>query len=105
MIGRCVTRRDGHRDPIRVVRTASRAGRVAYPAPAGRRAPAETSNVFEAVERVGGERRWETEMKRLMMIGAVAGLAILPAWLMAQTAPAGRGNAGTTRRSFEKFTV
>src|SRR5437868_13216228 len=29
------------------------------------------------------------------MIGAVAGLAILPAWLVAQT----------TRRSFEKFTV
>ena len=44
-------------------------------------------------------------MKRFVMIGAVAGLAILPAWLMAQTAPAGRGNAGTTRRSFEKFTV
>src|ERR1051326_7957128 len=43
-------------------------------------------------------------MKRLMTIGVVAGLAILPAWLMAQTAP-GRGNAGVTRRSFEKFTV
>src|SRR6476660_610868 len=44
-------------------------------------------------------------MKRIVMIGAVAGLAMLPAWLMAQTPPAGRGNAGTARRSFEKFTV
>src|SRR5438046_2750923 len=34
-------------------------------------------------------------MKRFVMIGPVAGLAILPAWLVAQT----------TRRSFEKFTV
>jgi len=41
-------------------------------------------------------------MKRFV-IGTVATLAILPALLMAQTAPAGRGNA--TRRSFEKFTV
>src|SRR6476660_10643874 len=45
----------------------------------------------------------ETAMKRFLMFGTVAALAILPAWLMAQTAPAGRGNA--TRRSFEKFTV
>ena len=44
-------------------------------------------------------------MKRIVMIGAVAGLAMLPALLMAQTPPAGRGNAGTVRRSFEKFTV
>ena len=44
-------------------------------------------------------------MKRLVMIGAVAGLAIFPALLTAQTAPAGRGNAATTRGSFEKFTV
>src|SRR5438552_3915195 len=43
-------------------------------------------------------------MKRIVMIGAVAGLAMVP-WLMAQTPPAGRGNAGTVRRSFEKFTV
>ena len=41
-------------------------------------------------------------MNRIVMIGAVAGLAMLPALLMAQTPPAGRGNA---RRSFEKFTV
>ena len=33
-------------------------------------------------------------MKRVVMIGTVAALAILPALLMAQTAPAGRGNAG-----------
>src|SRR5438034_2543166 len=43
-------------------------------------------------------------MKRLMMMGAVAGLATVPL-LRAQTAPAGRGNAGATRPSFEKFTV
>jgi glucose/arabinose dehydrogenase len=46
----------------------------------------------------------ETDMKRLVMIGAGAALAILPALLMAQTTPAGRGNAGA-RRPFEKFTV
>src|SRR5512132_2285174 len=44
-------------------------------------------------------------MKRFVMIGAIVRLAILPALLMAQTPPAGRGNAGTPRRSFEKFTV
>src|SRR5262245_51202108 len=44
------------------------------------------------------------EMKRFVIIGAVSGLVMLPALLMAQTAPAGRGNPGTTRRSFEKFT-
>src|SRR6202007_2995541 len=43
-------------------------------------------------------------MKRVVTIGAAAGLAMLPALLMAQTPPAGRGNA-VTRRSFEKFTV
>jgi glucose/arabinose dehydrogenase len=37
------------------------------------------------------------------MIGAL-GLAMAP-WLIAQQAPAGRGNAGVTLRSFEKFTV
>src|SRR5712691_7874133 len=98
MIGRCVTRRDGRRDPIRAVRTASRAGRVAYPAPAGRRAPAKTSNVLKPLNVSAASASWETEMKRLMMIGAVAGLAMVPL-LRAQTAPAGRGNAGATRRS------
>src|SRR5436309_15043622 len=43
-------------------------------------------------------------MKRIVMIGAVAGLTMVPL-LTAQTTPAGRGNAGTVRRSFEKFTV
>src|SRR5262245_55049786 len=44
-------------------------------------------------------------MKRFVIVGAVAGLAMLPAMLMAQAVPAGRGNAGTARRPFEKFTV
>jgi hypothetical protein len=43
-------------------------------------------------------------MKRIVMIGAVAGLAMVPL-LIAQTPPAGGGNAGTVRRSLEKFTV
>jgi glucose/arabinose dehydrogenase len=44
-------------------------------------------------------------MKRIVVIGAVAGLAMLPAVLIAQT-PAGRGNtAAPIRRSFEKSTV
>src|SRR5262245_34176378 len=49
-------------------------------------------------------RSQETEMKRRVIIGTIAGLAICPA-LMAQTPPAGRGNPRTVRRSFEKFTV
>src|SRR5678815_5053219 len=52
---------------------------------------------------IGRMNSEETAMNRIVMIGTVAALAILPALLMAQTAPAGRGNA--TRRSFEKFTV
>src|SRR6188474_1411407 len=47
----------------------------------------------------------ETAMNPLVITWAVAGLSICPALLMAQTPPAGRGNAGVTRRSFEKFTV
>src|SRR6478672_7447119 len=43
-------------------------------------------------------------MNRRVTIGAVAGLAMVPL-LIAQTPPAGRGNAGTVRGSFEKFTV
>src|SRR5215212_7099899 len=43
-------------------------------------------------------------MKRLMMIGVVAALVMVPL-LRAQTAPAGRGNAGGARPSFEKFAV
>ena len=46
----------------------------------------------------------ELAMKRFVMIGAAAGLAILPALLLAQTAPAGRGNGGNARRSFENTT-
>src|SRR3954469_10389120 len=47
----------------------------------------------------------ETEMKRTVITFTVAGVATFAAWLLAQTPPAGRGNAGVTRRSFEKFTV
>ena len=47
---------------------------------------------------------YATEMKRVITIGAVAALAIVPL-LSAQTAPGGRGNAPVTRQSFEKFTV
>src|SRR5262245_7990648 len=47
----------------------------------------------------------EIEMKRLVMIGAAAGLASFPALLTAQTAPPGRANPATTRAPFEKFTV
>src|SRR6478672_9613972 len=43
-------------------------------------------------------------MNRRVTIGAVAGLAMV-ALLIAQTQPAGRGNAGAVRGSFEKFTV
>src|SRR2546427_12938181 len=39
------------------------------------------------------------------MTGAGAGRAILPAGRRPRPAPAGRGSAGTPRRSFEKFTV
>ena len=42
-------------------------------------------------------------MKRIVMIGAIAGLAMVPL-LIAQTPTVGRGNVGV-RRSFEKFTV
>src|SRR5262245_12356826 len=44
-------------------------------------------------------------MRRFVMFGVVAGLSMFPALLEAQTPPAGRGNAGATRRTFEKFTV
>ena len=44
-------------------------------------------------------------MKRRVITCTVAGMTILPALLMAQTPPAGRGNAAPVRRSFEKFTV
>jgi hypothetical protein len=37
-------------------------------------------------------------MNRLVITCAVAGLSMGPALLMAQTPPAGRGNAGATRR-------
>jgi glucose/arabinose dehydrogenase len=43
-------------------------------------------------------------MNRLVITCAVAGLSMFPALLFAQTPPAGRGNAGVTRRSFEKLT-
>ena len=39
----------------------------------------------------------ETDMNRLVITYAVAGLSICTALLMAQTPPAGRGNAGATR--------
>src|SRR5207253_6453982 len=72
-----------------------------------RRSPrlADTQNVLRPLNLSAASASEETAMIRFVMIGAVAGLAILPAWLMAQTAPPGRGNAGTTRRSCEKFTV
>src|SRR6266446_8180502 len=89
-------RRDGHRDPIRVVRTV-RVGRIADAAPEGRRAWQDTQNVVRPLNLSAASASEETAMKRFVMIGAVAGLAILSPWLMAQTAPAGRGNAGTTR--------
>jgi aldose sugar dehydrogenase len=47
----------------------------------------------------------ETEMNRGVITCVVAGLVASTALLLAQTPPAGRGNAGITRRSFEKFTV
>src|SRR3954470_12221818 len=47
----------------------------------------------------------ETDMKRTVIALTVAGLATFAAWLLAQPPPAGRGNVGVTRRSFEKFTV
>ena len=47
----------------------------------------------------------ETGMKPFVIIGGATGLAILPTLLLAQTPPAGRGNAVTPRQSFEKFTV
>src|SRR3979409_434377 len=47
----------------------------------------------------------ETEMKRIVIACILAGLGMSPALLLAQTPPAGRGNPGTARRSFEKFTV
>src|SRR5262245_8713988 len=87
MIRRCVT-----------PRRASPAGHAASRSCA----PARNS---EDIEAFGGELVGRPKMKRFVTIGAVAGLAMLPELLMAQTAPAGRGNAGTTRRSFEKFTV
>src|SRR5262245_37130388 len=43
-------------------------------------------------------------MKRSVVIAAIAGLALLSTLLMAQT-PAGRGNPAAVRRSFEKLTV
>jgi len=44
-------------------------------------------------------------MKPFLSRWAVAVLAMLPALLLAQAPPAGRGNAAPARRSFEKFTV
>src|SRR5436190_6389967 len=45
----------------------------------------------------------ETEiMTRIVIACAAAGLSMLPALLLAQTPPGGRGNAAATRRSFEK---
>src|SRR5678816_3945643 len=44
-------------------------------------------------------------MKRIAIACTVVGYGLSSSLLLAQTPPTGRGNAGTARRSFEKFTV
>ena len=44
-------------------------------------------------------------MNRIAIASTVVGFGLSSSLLLAQTPPAGRGNAGTARRSFEKFTV